>query len=204
MHTNRLNPSFRRSAPGLALLVTVLAAGSAFPQTAGTADTNQIHTYTVNKPVAEFPAGRDLSTPEAACAAWQRASARKDVQAISQLSWVTIDPKKKEQSYRLQEQKDPKGLALFQKSLEDSKILVVQVWRGELASVVTYLPFPPGKGRDPYSARTFGRINGEWKNLGEDRLPSLEAAQANFEKKREVLWSNFESLRRERDDARRN
>jgi hypothetical protein len=184
------------------MVATVMAAWPAFAQTADGAATDPIQSYKVNKPVSEFPAGKDLSTPEAACAAWQRASAQKDAQAISQLSWAKIDPQQKEQSYRNQEKKDPEGLALYLKALADSKILAVQVWRGELANVVTLLPFPPGKGRDPYSARTFGRINGEWKNLGEDRLPSLEAAVAGFDKKKEVLWSNFESLRRQNAPAR--
>jgi HEAT repeat protein len=147
---------------------------------------------TVDKLVAEFPAAEDLSTPEGAGAAWQRANARKDAQAISRLSLVPIDAKQQEEWYQREGERDAEGLAVYLKALADSKIVSVQTWRGELANVVTFLPFPEGKGRSPYSARTFGRANGAWKNLGEDRLPTLEAAKANFEKKKETLWQHFQ------------
>jgi hypothetical protein len=71
----------------------------------------------------------------------------------------------------------------------------VQTWRDDLADVITFLPFPPGKGRHPYSARSFGRIGGQWKNLGEDRLPSLEAARANFEQKKAAIWEQLGEFR---------
>lgn len=149
----------------------------------------------INKAVNEFPAGEDLSTPEGACAAWQRANARKDAQAVSRLSLAPIDAKEQENWYRREEQRDAAGLAVYLKALADSKIVVVQTWRGELASVTTFLPFPEGKGRAPYSARTFGRVNGVWKNLGEDRSPDLASAKANFERKKEALWQQFQSLK---------
>jgi hypothetical protein len=60
-----------------------------------------------------------------------------------------------------------------------------------LAEVISKLKFPEGFGRHPFTARVFGRINGQWKNLGEDRLPSLEAARLNFEKKKDFLWKDF-------------
>ncbi len=150
----------------------------------------------INKLVGEFPVESNLSTPEAACAAWQRANAHKDAQATSRLSWVPLDPAEKENWYRREEARDPEGLAIYLKALGESKIVEVQTWRGELANVITFLPFPAGKGRDPYSARFFGRINGEWKNLGEDRLPTLEVARADFEEKKERLWHQFEELQK--------
>ena len=57
--------------------------------------------------------------------------------------------------------------------------------------MISRLKFPEGVGRDPYSFRNFGKINGLWKNLGEDRLPSLEAARENFDRKKNTLWKNF-------------
>lgn len=150
----------------------------------------------IDKLVADFPGQLDLSTPESACAAWQRASARKDAKAISQLSWVPLDPKEQEDWYRREETRDSEGLAVYLKAVADSKIVVVQTWKGELANVITRLSFPPGQGASPFSTRFFGRIGEEWKNLGEDRLPNLEAAKANFERKKEAIGRQFEDVPR--------
>jgi hypothetical protein len=149
----------------------------------------------VNKPVSEFPPGEDLTTAEGACVAWQRANAAKDAQAISKLSLVPLDLNAQADWFRREEKRDPEGLAIYLKALADSKIVVVQVYRGELANVITFLPFPEGKGRSPYSARCFGLVNGAWKNLGEDRLPDLESAKANFDKKQARLWQHYNGLK---------
>jgi hypothetical protein len=149
----------------------------------------------VNKLASEFSEQVDLSTPESACAAWQRASATKDSQMLTRLSMVVLDPAEQDAWYERQQKRDPDGLEIYLKALAESKIVTVQIWRGELANVVTYLPFPEGKGRHPFSSRTFGLVNGEWKNIGEDRLPALEAAKANFEKKKENLWRHFLELK---------
>ncbi len=159
------------------------------------AGTAPVPTYEVNKAVAEFPIAEDLSTPETACAAWQRASASKDAQALSRLSWVPLDPAQEAAWYRQEETRDPEGLAVYLKALADSRIVAVQTWQGDLANVVTFLPFPEGQGRDPFSARVFGRRGGEWKNLGEDRLPDLETAKANFLQKKAAMRQQFAGLK---------
>lgn len=153
-------------------------------------------TRNMNKAVSEFPAGEDLSTPEGAAVSWQRASAAKDVQTISRLSLVPLDPKEQENWYQREEKRDPDGLAIYLKALADSKVVTVLEYRRELANVVTFLPFPEGKGRHPYSSRSFGLVNGAWKNLGEDRLPDLESARANFETKKEGLWQRLAELKK--------
>jgi len=160
---------------------------------AGT-DNPDVQTRAIDKKVSDFP--DHLSTPEAACAAWQRASARKDAQAISQLSWIPLDPAQQEKWYRKEEARDAEGLAIYLKALAESKIVEVLIWRSELAQVITYLPFPAGKGRSPFSARTFGCIKGQWKNLGEDRLPTLEAARENFTRKKDAMWQRLETIRK--------
>ena len=149
----------------------------------------------VNKLVGEFPAARDLSTPEGAAAAWQRASAAKDAKVISQLSLIPLDAKEQEDWYAREAKRDAEGLAIYLKAVADSRIVTVQVWREALANVITLLPFPEGKGRQPYSARSFGLINGEWKNLGEDRLPGLDSAKAAFVGKKERLWEQYQQLK---------
>lgn len=150
----------------------------------------------VNKLVSDFPEPVDLSTPEGACAAWQRASASKESQSLSKLSLVMIEPGQQDAWYEKQQQRDPEGLETYLKAVAGSKILAVQVWRDDVANVVTYLPFPEGKGRHPFSSRTFGLVNGEWKNMGEDRLPTLEAAKGNFEQKKERLWQHYHELKK--------
>ena len=149
----------------------------------------------MNKSVSEFPAGEDLSTPEGACIAWQRANARKDAEVVSRLSFVPIDAKEQAEWYRQEEQRDAAGLSIYLKALADSKIVCVQTWRGELANVVAFLPFPEGKGRSPYSSRSFGLVNGVWKNLGEDRLPDVASAKAGFERKKEAIWQQYQTLK---------
>ena len=162
---------------------------------AGT-DNPAVQTRAIDKKVSDFPDRTDLSTPEAACAAWQRASASKDAQAISQLSWIPLDPAQLENQYRREEARDAEGFAIYLKALAESKIVEVQIWRNNLAQVVTYLPFPVGKGQSPFSARTFGCIKGQWKNLGEDRLPTLEATREYFTRKKDALWQRFEIIRK--------
>ncbi|NQU10957.1 protein kinase, partial [bacterium] len=158
------------------------------------ASSGSVPERSVDKRVSDFPDTTDLSTPESACAAWHRAGARKDAQAISRLSWVQIDPAELEACFRNSEARDPEGLALQLQALADSRIVAVQTWRDELANVIAFLPFPPGQGQHPYSARSFGRIGGAWKSLGEDSLPSLAAARANFEQKKAAIWEQFQSL----------
>ncbi|TAL05093.1 MAG: hypothetical protein EPO07_04140, partial [Verrucomicrobia bacterium] len=178
--------------PSYYVLKKVVAADSAGASSAGA---ERIVDREINRLVSEFPEVRDLSTPETACVAWQRANARKELPTISQLSLVPMESKELENWFQREEQRDAEGLAIYLKALADSKIVAVQTWRGELANVITFLPFPEGKGRSPYSARSFGLVNGDWKNLGEDRLPTLEAARAGFEKKKERLWQRFTELK---------
>ena len=148
----------------------------------------------VNRLVGDYPTARDLSTPDSAAAAWQRATAAKDAKGISQLSLVPLDPKEQEDWFAREAKRDADGLAMYLQAVADSRIVAVQVWREGLANVITFLPFPEGKGRAPYSARTFGLVNGEWKNLGEDRLASLEAAKAGFATKKDRLWERYQQL----------
>lgn len=162
-----------------------------FPQKAGdasnlpaTAD-EDVQRRDVGKKVADFPESVDLSTPESAWAAYHRASAREDAKAVVELSWVKIDPAEMERFWKNAE---PADIAIYNKALLDAECVEVLVYRGELAAVISRLEFPPGKGRCPFSLRSFGLIDGKWKNLGEDRLPTLEAALAGFQQKKNAIW----------------
>jgi RNA polymerase sigma factor (sigma-70 family) len=149
----------------------------------------------INKPVRDFPEKTDLSTPEAAQAAWNRASARMDDQAVLELSWIKWGRRDIEQMKQYR-QSHPKETEIYNEAQRNAEILEVATYRADLADVTTRLKFPGGVGRDPYSLRTFGRIGGVWKNLGEDRLPSLEAARAACDHGMvDELWSYFEKVR---------
>ena len=148
-----------------------------------------VQTRAVNKLVKDFPEKVDLSTPESALAAWNRASASGDERGLLDLSWIKwpIPDRKLEQARKSQ----PKDAATYDQAQLDAEIIEVATYRDDYADVVSKLKFPEGVGRDPYSSRGFGRIDGVWKNLGEDRLPSLEAARENFDRKKENLWQGF-------------
>lgn len=88
--------------------------------------------------------------------------------------------------------KDP---AAYHERLLNTEIIEVTAYREDLAAIIGKLKFDEGSGSDPYSCRVFGQINGIWKNLGEDRLPSLEAARENFNQKKDGMWEGYVKAR---------
>lgn len=148
----------------------------------------------VNKLVTDFPEKTDLSTPESALAAYHRASARMDAKAVLELTWKKFGPRDVEEMKRFWKSK-PKDIAIYNQAQLDAQIIEVLTYRDEYGSVISKLEFPEGAGRNPYSRRSFGRINGVWKNLGEDRLPSLEAARESFDHKKKNLWQRYVKVR---------
>ena len=155
-----------------------------------------VHRRAVNKRIKDFPEKTDLSTPESALAAYHRASARMDAKAVLALSWRDFGPRGIEKMERFWK-RDPKDIAIYNQAQLDAEIIEVLTYRDDYASVISKLEFPKGVGRDPYSRRSFGRINGVWKQLGEDRLPSVEAARANSERKKERAWELFLATKEE-------
>jgi hypothetical protein len=151
----------------------------------------------VNRKVADFPEPVDLSTPESACAAFHRAGARLDVEAWNRLTWVPFDVAATKAALHAETEKDSQAMAGYLKAVADATIVEVLNWGADLAATVTRLPLPAGQDTRPYSARVFGRINGQWKNMGEDRLPTQEAARASFEEKKEALWQRYQELAEE-------
>jgi len=148
----------------------------------------------VGKTVSDFPETVDLSSPETAWSAWHRASGAKDAKALSELSWAKLDPQEIERSWQ---RGDPEDLRVYNEAVLGSKLIEVLTYRGELAETISYLPFPPGKRRQPYSARGFGKIGGQWKSLGEDRCASLEDARDTLNRKKDRLWDNFQRIARD-------
>ncbi|MGD0899732.1 MAG: M56 family metallopeptidase [Thermoguttaceae bacterium] len=201
-------PEMRLTVGRLVLLAVVVAVPMALafaakpPQTDGPSSSDArnpgekpvVEKRAVNKLVKDFPEKTDLSTPEGAQAAWNRASARMDDQAVLELSWIKWGPRDIEKMERYRKD-NPNDTRIYNEAQQNAEILEVATYRGDFADVITKLSFPAGVGRDPYSSRSFGRIDGVWKNLGEDRLPSLEAARTNFDRKKEALWQNYVSVR---------
>ena len=152
----------------------------------------------VGKKVADFPEKVDLSTPESAWAAFHRAYGRMDVEALAKVVSGKPGPAQFERMERIWKESEPEELAIYNKALLEAECVEVLTYHEELAGVISHLPFPPGKGRHPYSRRSFVLINGKWKSRGEDRCPTLEAARAGFEKKKDLMWEQFRHrLRRE-------
>jgi beta-lactamase regulating signal transducer with metallopeptidase domain len=149
----------------------------------------------VNKLVKDFPEKTDLSTPESALAAYFRATAKKDAKAVLALYGKKSGPAEIDELERFWKSDPPEEMAIFLQSLLDAEIIEVDTYRNDYADVIAKLKFPDGWGKDPYSARSFGKFNGEWKSLGEDRLPSLEAARANFDRKKTYLWDEYVEAR---------
>jgi beta-lactamase regulating signal transducer with metallopeptidase domain len=154
----------------------------------------ELQRRTILKATTDYPEKPDLSTPESAAAAWNRASGRMDDEALLQLSWIKWGPREIEKA-KQQRQKDPKDAEIYAAAQLNAEIVEVTTYRDDFADVLCKLKFPEGAGRDPYSSRSFGRINGVWKNLGEDRLPSVEAARRNFDRKKDNLWQHYVSVR---------
>jgi len=164
------------------------------PAMPATAPAVLIRRRAVNRKVTDFPGKVDLSTPESALAAYHRASARQDIRAIARLSLVPIGPDEINRLKRMWARAGPEDMAVYNQAQANATVLEVLEYRKGLAEVISLLAFPPGKGRHPYSARLFGLKNGQWKNLGEDRLPSLKAARENFNRKKDRLWAHYQTL----------
>ncbi|NQT11896.1 MAG: PEGA domain-containing protein [Planctomycetes bacterium] len=151
----------------------------------------KVESRSVGKKVSDFPEAVDLSTPESACAAFHRACHRLDAAAVADLSWGSTARGEKQ----FWAESSPEEVAIYNKARMEGKILEVLTYKKELAAVISRQTFPPNKGRYLYSLRGFGRIDGKWKSLGEERCPSLEAAAKLFSEKADRLWQSFQEER---------
>jgi hypothetical protein len=97
-------------------------------------------------------------------------------------------------------QNNPTQTQIFNQAQQDAEILEVGIYRGDSAFVISRLGYPEGASPAPYSLRSFARINGAWKNLGEDRLPTLEAARAAS---RDRMYGNYWFYEQVRDKITR-
>jgi hypothetical protein len=170
------------------------ADGPSPPDNQESTDQCAVQRRSINKPVTDFPEKTDLSTPESAMAAYHRASARMDAKAVLELSWWKFGPREIQEMQQFWTY-NPNDIAVYNQAQLDAEIIEILVYRDNCAAVISKLKFPEGVGKDPYSSRSFGRIHGVWKNLGEDRLSSVEAAREDFESKKENLWQQYVKVR---------
>ena len=168
--------------------------GPAPPDNQESTEQRLVQRRAINRLVADFPEKTDLSTPESALAAYHRTSARMDAKAVLGLSWREFGPREIEEMNRFW-QRNPKGIAVYNQAQLDAEVIEVLTFREDYAAVISKLKLPKDIGRYPYSRRSFGRINGVWKNLGEDRLPTIEAARESFDRKKDKLWQNYVNVR---------
>lgn len=143
----------------------------------------------VNKLVKDFPEKPDLSTPESASATLHRAFGNPDPKSWLDLSAWKYSPRDVADIKReMESNKDE--LAKTDEAYRNAEIIEVLTYRDGLAEVISKLDLPKG-GRNPYSARTFVRINGQWKNFGENRMASVEDAKKDFDRKKDNLWESY-------------
>jgi len=152
----------------------------------------------VDKKVKDFPEKTDLSTPESALAAYERAFARLDAKAVAKLGWYTTSSRELAELDRWLKH-DAKDAAAYRDILLNEKIIEVLTYRNDIAQVIYTMKVPKSAGKDavanPYGSRSFGRINGQWKNLGENRLPSVQAARDWLDANKDFRWQQFTELR---------
>ncbi len=146
----------------------------------------------VRKLVKDFPEKTDLSTPESAVAAVCRAIGHKNTLLFCELSWKKYTPFDIEEFDRSWK-RDPKETAFISNAYLNAEILEVATCadRQNLANVISKLGFPEGGKCDYYRSRTLGRINGVWKNLGEDAHPNIEAARESFDRYKDKLFQDY-------------
>jgi hypothetical protein len=170
MNTNLLKTSFRRSAGRLAIIATLLAAWPAGSQPADTVATNLIRNYTVNRKVSEFPTNEDLSTPEAAYAAWNRTYAAQGDAAIPKLSVRRL-------AQRMPDAPAKPVPAGFADELLNCEVLEVCVYSNLYADVIARVP---GARKTVIDSRGFEREAGRWLNTGQSIYDNPGAARAKF------------------------
>jgi hypothetical protein len=131
----------------------------------------EVKTYAVNRTVSSFPAGEDMSTPEAAYAAIDRAMAGGDEAAWARLSIARLAG---------EFPKDAKPVAVpaeIAAGWLNAKILEVDMSNGNRAMVCAEVSM---KGRRFIDLRSLDLENGRWLNAGNDSARTLEDARAHF------------------------
>jgi beta-lactamase regulating signal transducer with metallopeptidase domain len=133
--------------------------------------------YEVNRSVADFPAGEDFSTPEAAYSTinrmdWDDSSAWRKVSVARKAARMGGSGSEPQRTT------DPEWV----KVLANARIREVLVWNMTRAAVIGELPqeLSSKKIVEPFDRRSFELENGRWLNTGNSRFNSIEEAKAQF------------------------
>jgi hypothetical protein len=146
----------------------------------------------VNKLVKDFTEKVDLSTPESACAAFNRICWAPDPNRWLELSVWKYEPCDVKAIKREQETKQQtRGKAATDNAYANAEIVEVLAYRDGMAEVISKLKLPEDAVRNPYSVRMFYRIDGQWKNAGENRLENLEQVEADFDQFKDARWNDY-------------
>jgi hypothetical protein len=143
------------------LWITIVHAAEPASTNAGAA----IRVYEVNRKVTDFPTNENLSTPEAAYAAWNRAYAVGGRAAVQRLNVTPI---------RVAAAKPPP--AKVEEEL-NSEILEVHVHAEREAAVIARMPHP---SKTPIDMRRFERKGERWLNVGQTLWSDIASARAEF------------------------
>jgi len=174
MDPRRIRNIIRLLCCGVFLSCPVGAAAARSPQadSASRKDASPVRSYTVNKRVSDFPATRDLSTPEAAYATIMR-----DFMATgaSDSEWAEVS------TWRSQNTKRRPVVPDVAKECLEARLEEVIVYEDRLASVIAERR---GRNTVGYDRRTFFLREGRWLNVGQDNLVStIEEARQAFAKR---------------------
>ncbi len=139
------------------VLATIYQSVLAVPESGD--DKGWLRVYEVNRTVAEFPEKEDLSTPEPAYAAWNRAWASGDEAAFRRLSGKPPgDAKKREMSDK----------AVYE--ILNSRIIEVRVFRDTYAGIIAQVP----AAGTLIDLRSFELKDGRWLNRGQSMFRSFD------------------------------
>lgn len=133
--------------------------------------------YAINRGVAEYAPGEDLSTPEAAYVTINR-MAWDDPSAWQKVSIASLAERLAQETGQRQTTADP----AWARVRLNARIRDVIIWRDTQAAVIAELPqgFSSKQIVASVDVRYFQRENGRWLNAGNSRFVTVEQAEADF------------------------
>lgn len=158
-------------------LETLGITASGFTTVQESNEARAFRSYEVNRSVADFPAGEDFSTPEAAYATINRMD-QGDPAAWLRVDVARLADRMRRDGSERRRTIDPE----WAKIMGNARIREVMVWNLTKAAVIAELPQEMSSKKivDPFDVRYLELEKGRWLNIGNDRFASVEAAKAKF------------------------
>lgn len=132
--------------------------------------------YPVDRSVADFPAGEDFSTPEAAYATINR------MDRSDPVAWRRVSIARSAKRFAAEAEQVQLVAPERAKVRANTRIREVLVWNMTKAAVIAELPQGSSgkKPVEPIDVRSFELENGRWLNAGDSGFKSVEDARAHF------------------------